>query len=621
MKAGKLPRSLAPSDPAPFDRMPLVYNRAFGGPDHAVNPVGTGHKSTAAADGTIRLPNLEDPHRPIRTPADAPPPPCFAPVAPGWKQRSRSLGTYDKKWLATRWPYFPEDFDWQAAQHAPEPQQTDAIAPDAPYEMRGMAPSSATLRGRLPGIKPRCFVERSTNGGEGGGGFHELPLKLDTAHFDLDANKLVLVWRALLEVSEEDAPEVAVLFVTVDPATGPALSLEQARARMLDVTVPPAPPAEAPEADSAPANDVARPERGPAVKSPDTARIEADIAHQKKARDERIEAAGVARADRPPRPPVPPELPGLLSDPALRARVMAALDSGEDLEEAELCDVDLSDLDFEGRSLRGAVFLRSKLRGCNFTGADLTGAQLGGSDLQDARLSGATLDGADLHDTHLERASLEGASIRGASFSGAAGRGAVFRGATGEHVALVGGDWTGAVFDEADLPAADFSSATLDDASFVRARLVQLRLLDAKGENARFDGCHMPGARANGVALTRCSLRSIEAPSSVWDSAALEGTSFQGATLTGAGFTAAKGQGADFGGADAADARFRKADLRSARFLGANLMKATFEKADLQGADLRGSNLHEAETWKAKLKGAQLDLAIVTRSKLAGKKG
>jgi hypothetical protein len=36
---------------------------------------------------------------------------------------------------------------------------------------------------------------------------------------------------------------------------------------------------------------------------------------------------------------------------------------------------------------------------------------------------------------------------------------------------------------------------------------------------------------------------------------------------------------------------------------------------------MRGSNLHEAETWKAKLGGAQLDLAIVTKSKLWGKKG
>jgi uncharacterized protein YjbI with pentapeptide repeats len=613
--------ALAPTDPAPFERMPLVYDRAYGGSGVEVNPVGTGHKSSADADGTIHLPNLEDPSKPIKGPGDTPPPQCLAPVAPTWKQRSRHLGTYDKKWLATRWPYFPEDFDWHAAQHAPASQQTDEIAPDATYEVRGMSPGGGTIRGRLPEIKPRCFVERSAGDGEGGGGFHELPLKLDTAHFDMDENKLVLVWRALLEVSEEDAPEVAVVFVTAEPLAGPALSLEEARSRMLDAVTPPGDPVEAPEPELRPANDVARPEKTPRGPSPGTARFEAEMAHQRGTREERLAAAGIARGGAPPpRPPLPPDPPAPATDPAFRARVMAALDEGEDLSGADLSDEDLSDLDFEGRSLVGAVFLRSNLRGCNFKGADLTGAQLGGADLTDARLDGATLAVADFHGARLERASLEGASCLGASFGRAAGRGAVFRRASGEGVSFIEGDWTEGVFDEADLPAADFSSATLDEASFVRARLAQVRLLDAKGREARFDGSHMPGARGGGAALTGCSLRSVEAPGSVWDKATLEGTAFVGAVMTGAGFSGVKGQGADFGGVDASDGRFRKADLRGARFLTANLMKATFESADLTGADLRGANLHEAETWKAKLKGAQLDRAIVTRSKLAGKK-
>jgi uncharacterized protein YjbI with pentapeptide repeats len=153
------------------------------------------------------------------------------------------------------------------------------------------------------------------------------------------------------------------------------------------------------------------------------------------------------------------------------------------------------------------------------------------------------------------------------------------------------------------------------------ARLIQVRLYEAKGKKVRFDGSHMPKARCGSVTLTESSLRSVEAPGSEWDKATLEASSFAGAALMGAGFSSVKGQGADFNGADAPDGRFRKADLRGARFIGANLMKATFEKADLQNADLRGANLHEAETWKAKLKGAELDLAIVTKSKLAGKKG
>ncbi len=615
--------ALVPTDPAPFEAMPLTYERAFGGPEHAPNPAGTGHKSATLPDGTLRLPNLEDPSRPIGSPGDSPPAQCFAPLAPGWKPRAKHQGSYDKKWLATRWPYFPEDFDWHAMQHAPAAQQTESIAGDARYELRGMSARSPVLRGELPGWKARCFMERSAGHGEGGGGFHELPLKLDTVHFDLEEHKVVLVWRGLLEVSEEDAPELCLLFVTAEPMAGPALSLEQARERMLDAVKAPEEAVESPEEENAPGNDVRSPAKAPPERDPETARIEAEGAMQRKAREERLSAAGVAPASletKKPRSPLPVEPPGPPVDPALRARVQAALDAGEALNEVDLSDADLSDMDFGGRSLAGAVFLRARLLRCNFSGAILTGAQLGGADLREARLTGATLDGADFEGAQLEGANLEGASLHGTSFARAKGRGAIFRRARGAKPSFVQGDWTDAVFDESDLAGADFSAATLDGSSFQRARLLQVRLYDARGEKARFDGAHLPGARAEHVTLIKCSLRSVEAPRSGWDRATLEGTSFVGAVLTGAGLSAVKAQGADFGAVDATEARFRKADLRGARFLAANLMKATFEKADLTGADLRGSNLHEAETWKAKLGGAELDRAIVTRSKLAGRK-
>src|SRR6185312_14533064 len=72
---------VAPGEPAPFERMPLVHERAFGGPTYAQNPAGTGQ-------GGSPLPNLEDPDRPLATPTDSPPPACFAPVSPLWRARA-----------------------------------------------------------------------------------------------------------------------------------------------------------------------------------------------------------------------------------------------------------------------------------------------------------------------------------------------------------------------------------------------------------------------------------------------------------------------------------------------------------------------------------------------------
>ena len=102
------------SAPMPFDRMPLVYERAFGGTlriDPATgapvvdprNPVGIGPI-------TQRLPNLEDPAQLVTRVADVPAPAGFGFIAPSWEPRSRAAGTYDGRWRETRAPYLPADF-------------------------------------------------------------------------------------------------------------------------------------------------------------------------------------------------------------------------------------------------------------------------------------------------------------------------------------------------------------------------------------------------------------------------------------------------------------------------------------------------------------------------------
>ncbi len=97
----------APTDPAPFVKIPLRYERAFGGPRFDANPLGTGHKAAAGADGIARLPNLEQPEALVRSPGDAPAPACFGPIPTLWRERWSLLGTYDRSWFKARWPYFP----------------------------------------------------------------------------------------------------------------------------------------------------------------------------------------------------------------------------------------------------------------------------------------------------------------------------------------------------------------------------------------------------------------------------------------------------------------------------------------------------------------------------------
>ena len=112
------------SAPKPFDRIPLIYERAFGGTDDSPeqpddlegeprNPVGRGlraRKSRTPAH-SIMLPNIEDPRNLITGVGDRPAPVGFTFVAKGWKPRSDYVGTYDAAWQRNRMPLLPIDFD------------------------------------------------------------------------------------------------------------------------------------------------------------------------------------------------------------------------------------------------------------------------------------------------------------------------------------------------------------------------------------------------------------------------------------------------------------------------------------------------------------------------------
>jgi hypothetical protein len=109
------------SEPLPFERIPLVYERAFGGHDDGGgptaleprNPVGTGYMHPTRVDRMdgVALPNLEDPATQVRRPEDRPAPAGFGYIGRNWPPRSGFAGTYDAAWESDRAPFLPDDFD------------------------------------------------------------------------------------------------------------------------------------------------------------------------------------------------------------------------------------------------------------------------------------------------------------------------------------------------------------------------------------------------------------------------------------------------------------------------------------------------------------------------------
>jgi hypothetical protein len=186
---------------APFNRMPLVWERAFGGSDttpqgpamHPRNPVGRGFRASNGSRPVSgqALPNLEDPAAMLTSPSDAPPPAGFAPVASSWLPRRAYAGTYDEKWQAAKAPYLPDDFDLRFFQIAPPGLTTPGFLQGGErVEVRGMTPTGL-MAFALPALIPDVAFQVGNNS-------TARPSVLDTIILEPDEARFVMVWRASL---------------------------------------------------------------------------------------------------------------------------------------------------------------------------------------------------------------------------------------------------------------------------------------------------------------------------------------------------------------------------------------------------------------------------------------
>lgn len=191
----RTPTGVAASEPVPFSRMPLVWERAFGGKDAADpnggdprNPIGVGFTSATDADG-VRLPNVEDPEALVQSPADRPAPSGFGWIGRHWQPRARFAGTYDDAWRTNRAPLLPLDFDDRFHNGASTGLvSTKHLEGGEPVVVTN-ASESGELRCQVPGSAPELAISMR-------GEVTEPRAVLDTLVVLPDERRLVVVWRA-----------------------------------------------------------------------------------------------------------------------------------------------------------------------------------------------------------------------------------------------------------------------------------------------------------------------------------------------------------------------------------------------------------------------------------------
>ena len=199
--------TVVPSAPEPFVRMPIVYERAYGGHDTAPanpaehslftpNPVGTGLVARRAALVGRPVANVEHPGTALGHHGAV----GFGAICSHWSPRRELAGTYDTRWIATRKPLLPEDFDPRFHMHAPLDQQhVPHLRGGVPIELVNLTPGGV-LRFSLPKIwlafRTRIALPRGEH-------VREHRAKLHTLVLEPDHPRVLMVWHTSLPCTHD----------------------------------------------------------------------------------------------------------------------------------------------------------------------------------------------------------------------------------------------------------------------------------------------------------------------------------------------------------------------------------------------------------------------------------
>lgn len=647
-----------PSDPVAFTQMALRWERSFGGPGIADNPVGRGLAPIQTDKGAIDpLPNIEDAAHPIVSREDRPRPAGMFPIPNTWRARTRKTGTYDEIWKISRWPYFPRDFDYGFFNCAPLDQQLPEgfWRGDEAMELAGLHAEHARLRTALPGLRARFFVEwasprpadatplelltRPELEALGPPRLQEVPVKLDTVAIDTDAQHVMCTWRGLVEVADKQLSNVARVFAIHEPldATHPHEHYEAWLQRKLledadefsisppdedetddELALPPAGAGPAESGDEV-ADAVIRfgveltrfmdavGEEMPEEPLPPAAEV------REKYRELELDADALLPDPEPPPPDEIEESPSLLRLAAIVRRRLQKPFRELDLSNAPYRKLDLSGVDFSGAILTEGSLAGANLRGAIFDGAVLARADLSGADARAASFREADLSEVRASDARFEEAVLDGARGNDATFTRSR-----FTRASLLSAELEAGRFEGCDFREAKLDGADFVDSVMDGADLTGCSMLDTTLEGVHAHDANFERCKMADLRASdGADFTRARFVLVDAPRAQLQGTVLVDVNISGSNLEEADLSEARAERMNATRSVLRAAKLDRADLRSALFLQADLCEASFEEADLSGADARGAHLFSAHLWRARTDGTLLDGAIIDRTVLA----
>lgn len=560
-----------PSAPVPFTSMPVGLAQAFGGDGWPSNPIGRGYYANADDANGMLLPNVELPGAGVRAPQDRPLPATFHPLPAGAPQRTRLIGKTDEYWRENEFPRLPADTDPGYFDGVDEAQCAPGYwRGDEEYSVTGMHLDKALVSGALPALRPRLLWRSRAEPAE----VREAVLDLDTVWLLPNSEQVLLFYRALIEVAQIDAVDIAAMRVYTEklrePATALGLLVAQWNA----------------ELEAKPARSARGPEQGGGVDA-DASSLRDEFWARFVAAREAILKESIAEAkkagvpiDFPPpvRPPMSPQ-PRLqpVSAADMKAKVAAARveanqllrktlqESGMDADailaqtaKSPPATVAVSDL-LKEMALAGSLNARMsvELAEAEQFVADLTARVNAARSAMPKPAALAWSPGASAADAPppqaLPRArrELDAAGLREAL-------------ARKEPVVRIR-------IEDADLTDVDLSEVDLSGSEFVRCLL---------------NGAPMTGATLADTVFTDCNLERVDAMRIDGRRMSLRNTSWQGAKLRQADLSASRADGCAFD-----NANFSGAKLEKAQLMRTSLVAAVLEDAHAASAVFSACNL------------------------------
>ncbi len=614
-----------PSEPVSFASMKVDWEHAYGGEGFDKNPLGKGFKPVNIKDMTVQLiPNVLYPNERISSPEKQHEPASFGPVDFSWPQRFLKAGTHDDRWLKEDFPGFAPDIDWTIFNTAqPDQWLEHPLKTDESFQINNMHPDKPIITGKLPGFSARCFIKRLKDGGES---FDEIPQRLTTVWFFPHAERAILVYQGLCEVSDEDASDIShivigaerpheqkpkehyleVMRLRLDKEKGPLYALRDSDLlpRGLETV------------DTSVAEDKALFEGEGLIRK--------NLGRRAASERERARAIvagyGLDPDEHGPVIPPPDEPPPDLEHlPELMEKLFAEAEEQKRIaEEGKIKSLNRTEElfkkigmdfnvirdevahkpkgppDFSAQAQIDALkALADKLRSKGITPAEIDAYLAdetfcnrlyeGEKKIKEVyRISAHNQDAASAmpHDKSMtvresimkaysEKRSLSGIDLTGADLSGL--------------------DLKGADFEDSFLESVNFTGANLEGCNFKNAVLAHAALNDANLADAVLINANMgkavfAGAKAAGADMTEAILAGAD----------LSGAVFSGARLEGADLSGAKFGDTDFSGVQASMVTFFETDLTGLLLKNAKLDKCNFLKVKLNGVDFSGASLVSA---------------------------